>query len=298
MRGRVIQIGRYPVKSMQGEAPARVEVGPSGVVGDRVHAVVDVGSGKIASAKDPRAWAELFALRATYVAEPGVGEPFELTLPDGRRIRSDAASAEDELSQVFGRPVVLRPASHDAMPLYDLVWENTDIAPESAISGAQTGVTDTGDPVSTVPAAFQAPGTFQDVAPITLLTTAALASMKAVHPAGDWDVARFRPNFVIELDDEELDAAADGVPENEWGGVRLAVGTTVLEVTVPSPRCVMTTLAQPGLPRDRDILKTIARANRVEVSSWGGRWACLGAYASVVEPGIVSVGDEVRALGH
>jgi uncharacterized protein YcbX len=293
MRGRVAQIGRYAVKSMQGEVPGRVEVHTSGLVGDRVHAIVDVESGKIASAKDPRAWGSLFEMRAAYLGEPGVGAPLELTLADGRRVRSDAGDLDEQLSTVFGRSVRLSAASPEAMPLYDLVWENTDIAPEAAITGAQSGVTDEGDPISTVPAGFQAPGTFQDVAPITLLTTSALAAMKAQHPTGDWDVARFRPNFLIELDDES--AAAD-VPENGWSGRRLSVGSVVLEVTIPSPRCVMTTLAQPGLPRDRDILKTIARANRVEVSTWGGRWACLGAYAAVVEPGFVSVGDEVRLV--
>ena len=44
----------------------------------------------------------------------------------------------------------------------------------------------------------------------------------------------------------------------------------------------------------RDILKTIARSNRLDVATWGGRWACLGVYASVVQPGTVSVGDPVR----
>jgi uncharacterized protein YcbX len=292
MQGRVTQIGRYAVKSMQGETPARVEVGSSGVAGDRVHAIVDVETGKIASAKDPRAWSRLFEMRATYVDEPVVGAPLELTLPDGKRIRSDAPGVDGELSALFGRHVRLSAAGPDATPLYDLVWENTEIAPEAAITGAQTGVTDDGHPVSTVPAGFQAPGTFQDVAAITLMTTAALAAMKHAHPAGEWDVARFRPNFLIELDDTGVDAV--GVPENEWTGRSLSIGEVVLDVTVPSPRCVMTTLAQPGLPRDRDILKTIARSNRVEVATWGGRWACLGVYAAVVETGFVSVGDPVR----
>ena len=100
--------------------------------------MVDLDSGKIASAKDPRAWASLFDLRAAYVDAPGVGEPLELALPDGRRLRSCESDLDGELSRLFGRQVALRGASTDAMPLYDLVWENTDIAPESAISGAHT----------------------------------------------------------------------------------------------------------------------------------------------------------------
>jgi hypothetical protein len=54
----------------------------------------------------------------------------------------------------------------------------------------------------------------------------------------------------------------------------------------------MTTLAQDGLPADRDVLRTLARHNRQELL--GSTWTCLGAYASVVEGGRVSVGDTVR----
>ena len=69
----------------------------------------------------------------------------------------------------------------------------------------------------------------------------------------------------------------------------------VLEVSSPAPRCVMTTVAQPGLERDREILRTVARHNRQPFAGFGV-WACLGAYASVVEPGDVAVGDVARLL--
>jgi MOSC domain-containing protein len=55
---------------------------------------------------------------------------------------------------------------------------------------------------------------------------------------------------------------------------------------------VMTTLPQGDLPRDRQILRTVARENRLEFAGFG-IWACLGVYASVVEPGEVTVGDPV-----
>jgi MOSC domain-containing protein YiiM len=54
----------------------------------------------------------------------------------------------------------------------------------------------------------------------------------------------------------------------------------------------MTTLAQPGLPRDIGLLQTVARHNRVDIPGLG-QWACAGAYGRVLTPGPVQVGDPV-----
>jgi uncharacterized protein YcbX len=66
----------------------------------------------------------------------------------------------------------------------------------------------------------------------------------------------------------------------------------VVHVVLPVPRCVMTTLAQPGLPKDLGVLKTIARIGRKQVGPLG-QVACAGSYAEVVNPGLVSTGDAV-----
>ena len=87
----------------------------------------------------------------------------------------------------------------------------------------------------------------------------------------------------------------DGFIENGWVGRQVGVGEVVLEVTSPSPRCVIPTLGQEDLEQDRDILRTIARHNRVDVGGTG-LYACLGAYASVVRGGEVAVGDVVQVL--
>jgi uncharacterized protein YcbX len=67
----------------------------------------------------------------------------------------------------------------------------------------------------------------------------------------------------------------------------------VIHVVGPTPRCVMTTLAQPGLPRDPGVLKTIAIIGRKEIGPLG-QFACAGSYAEVVTPGVVRRGDPVR----
>jgi uncharacterized protein YcbX len=112
--------------------------------------------------------------------------------------------------------------------------------------------------------------------------------MRERYPEGDWSPARFRMNLLV-------DADLEGIPENEWVGRRLRVGSAELEVTAPAPRCVMTTLAQAGLPRDRAILRTVAEHNRREFGGFG-IWACLGVYANVVAPGQISCGDRLDLL--
>jgi hypothetical protein len=63
-------------------------------------------------------------------------------------------------------------------------------------------------------------------------------------------------------------------------------------VLIPTMRCIMTTLAQGDLPRDPDVLRTLTRHNRIEITGLG-TWSCVGAYAAVTAPGEVAIGDEV-----
>ena len=53
MPATVVEIRRYPVKSMGGESLQRVEIDRRGMVGDRAYAVVD-GEGRFAAGKDSR----------------------------------------------------------------------------------------------------------------------------------------------------------------------------------------------------------------------------------------------------
>ena len=58
----------------------------------------------------------------------------------------------------------------------------------------------------------------------------------------------------------------------------------------------MTTLAQPGLPRDNAVLQTLTRNNRIEIPGLG-TWSCLGAYAVVTGDGVAAVGDTWQVSG-
>jgi uncharacterized protein YcbX len=117
-----------------------------------------------------------------------------------------------------------------------------------------------------------------DDGPLHLVTTASLRHVSRAHGAVV-DPRRLRPNFVLETEGE-------GLVEDGWVGTRIALGDElVVEIVRPMPRCVMVDLAQAGLAADGRLLRTVTDLNQ----------ACLGVLATVVRPGTVSVGDEVRA---
>jgi MOSC domain-containing protein len=122
--------------------------------------------------------------------------------------------------------------------------------------------------------------TFSDCAMVHLLTTATLDRLRELHPQGRFEVRRFRPNIVAQLDSAEKSFA-----ENAWVGHTLAIGSAVrLHITGPCGRCVMTTLAQGDLSRDPAILRTAAQHNQVNV----------GVYAGVARGGAIRRGDSIR----
>jgi uncharacterized protein len=89
-----------------------------------------------------------------------------------------------------------------------------------------------------------------------------------------------------------VDTHAAGFVENHWVDRTLEIGAVRLRVTMPDPRCVMTTLAQGDLPKDIDILRTLVRHNTVPVGSFG-KLPCAGVYATITAGGIVRCGDQV-----
>jgi len=293
--GTVETVIRYPVKSMLGETlDAGTRIGGRGLTGDRIYALVDATDRLVASAKNPRKWGRLLTCHAALVDEPTAEQSSpmpaaRITLSDGTITRSDDDAVDDVLSRELGRPVRLI-GQPPAEAHYEDVWPDVDgVAPAEFI--AQTRVT-TDDPSETTSrfklALAAPPGTFFDVAPVHLLTTASLQRAGQLYESGRFAVARFRPNLVIRTPPGAVDFL-----ENEWVSRRLRIGDrVVLQVTLRVPRCVMTTLPQGDLPSDLGILRTLANHNRVEFGRLG-RWACLGVYGSVVQPGVVRPGDSV-----
>ena len=81
-------------------------------------------------------------------------------------------------------------------------------------------------------------GTFFDLAPIHVLTTATINQLRQLYPEGRFEVRRFRPNIVVRPEGHDAEFA-----ESNWVGRELHVGDdVVLAITGHCPRCVMTTL--------------------------------------------------------
>jgi uncharacterized protein YcbX len=281
--GSVAALYRFPVKSMLGERLDAVEVTDRGLAGDRAWAVVDRSDGLIATGKHPRKWSKLVELAAAYTDGPG--SPVEVTFPDGGSTRSDA-DIDAALSRFLGREVAMVNQAEEGQAIEE-VWPRIDgLAPPEVVESMSEGRLDQGEPVSDIPVASMAPpGTFFDLTTLSVMTTATLRRLTELEPDVDFDVQRYRPNVLVEV-------PGAWFAENEWSGSMLALGpATQARVDIPTMRCVMTTLARGDIARDRRSLQTIARHNRLEI--FGGRWACAGVYATVTEPGTVTVGDPV-----
>jgi uncharacterized protein YcbX len=264
--GTVVSMWRYPVKSMLGEELNSSYVTERGLIGDRTYALIDQETGKVASAKNPRKWGQLFDFRSVFMDQPQIVEnvpPIRITFPDGMHIFSDQDDIHHNLSKVLGREVRLMRASLEN-PSYEEYWPDLDGLAQ------REKVTDEGMPSQT----------FFDIAVIHLLTTSTIDRLRELYPEGRFEVRRFRPNIVIESASREKDFI-----ENLWIGKKISIGEDiVLRVTAPCTRCVMTTLPQGDLPKDLGILSTIAKYNHVNA----------GVYASVHSGGTIRRGDLVR----
>src|SRR5919109_2064698 len=253
--GKVVSIWRYPVKSMIGEELNSSCVTERGLIGDRVYAVIDQETGKVASAKNPVKWGKLFDFRAAFIDSLQTVEtipPVRITLPDGSQIFSNHGDIDRTLSKVLSREVSVMKASLEN-PSYEEYWPDIEGLAQREI------VTHEAMPRQT----------FFDVAVIHLLTTSTINRLRELYPEGRFEVRRFRPNIVV----ESTAYGEKDFIENSWIGRKLTISKDiVLRVTGPCTRCVMITLPQGDLPRDLGILSTVARYNKVNT----------GVYASVL----------------
>jgi uncharacterized protein len=277
MIGTVARLRRYPVKSMLGEDIEASDVTFTGLPGDRRVAVVSRITGKIASAKLPRLWRDLLTLSAAADDTAGDGA-VRITLPEGKVIWSTDADADEILSALLGEPVTLT-----ATPPPGAVLDRA--VPEAVL---RHGV-DAHVPAELMELGGGGPaGTFVDFAPVHLLTTSTLDRIAGLSPYRKAHPERYRPNLVIRT-------TGSGFTENDWLGRNVRIGDElILGVIARTPRCAVPTLAHGGLPRDAEALRVLARHNRVQPVEPADLEPCAGAYAEVLAPGRIRVGDPVR----
>jgi uncharacterized protein YcbX len=157
---RVVEIWRFPVKSMQGERLDSVEIDPGGLRGDRTHALFDADTGFGLTAR--RAPELLYG-----AASLGPDGALTITLPDGSVARDDTA-----LSDWLGRRVRLRQAADTGPRRYENLVDFED----------ETGRWEPFD---------GSPGAFHDSAQASV-------SLLSRETIGVWDPRRFRANLLLD----------------------------------------------------------------------------------------------------
>ncbi len=271
----VATLWRYPVKSMMGEELNGADITVGGLLGDRAYALVDIETGKVISAKNPKKWPNIFTYRAAFTAPLSNNsmQPIWINLPDGTVLRSDQRDVNDKLSQALGHQVTLQTQSPEDAKLEQFWPEHEGEANE----------------ISNEAVAGDAPkGTFFDYAALHLLTTSSIAAMQSHYPEGRFEVRRFRPNIIVETNGQQ------GFVENDWVGKTVKIGSSLrLQITDPCPRCVMPTLAQGDLPQDNGIFKHGIAHNKPMVPFAGKELPSVGVYARVLTPGWVKRGDAI-----
>jgi uncharacterized protein YcbX len=247
---KVSGLWRYPVKSMVGERQATLAFNDRGVDGDRRFGVLDLTSGTIVSAKHD---ARLLLARAMLA-----GVTLTIRLPTGETVLGSGPSVDQALSGWLGRPVRLVEVTSTGRATFEMPSDFEDDESERV--------------------RWEGPyGSFVDSGPVHVLTTSSIRAMVSERPDLQWELARFRPNVLIDGD-------GDSPVEQDWIGRRLTVGEVELQVVKPCNRCVMTTRPQPGgTERQLDILRHINAKHR----------SSLGVLASVTHGGQVETGQPV-----
>jgi uncharacterized protein YcbX len=129
-----------------------------------------------------------------------------------------------------------------------------------------------------VPVGHGSPG------PITLLGDGSLARLARELGLAALDSRRFKMSI-------ELEGVAEHA-EDGWEGAALRVGAAVLEVGGPVPRCALVTREPDTGARDLDTLRALLAYRRPMDTGE----APFGVYATVQEPGTVTLGDRVELV--
>lgn len=284
---RLAEIHRYPVKSMQGERLMQTTLSDLGIPGDRAWALRDEARGGLTGAKQLPA---LMGMRARFAREPdpSVRSP-EVHIDTGASsaVSSAAGDVDQVLSRALDHPVSLWPLlPAEQVDHYRRAppSDNTDV--EAALRALFGRTADEPLPdLSRFPEVLAThhtpPGTYFDAYPLLIMTRSSLRALATEAAAGgihaDFDQRRFRPNLVVDTDQQ-------GFVENAWVGRTLRVGEATVKVEMACPRCIMTTHGFDAVPRQPTVMRALVRHNDGN----------LGVYASIVRGGRIRAGDGVE----
>lgn len=279
--GKVSELWRYPVKSMEGSQVEESVIGKAGMQGDRYWAIRDDAIGELSTV---RKIPKLLKFKATYLEEPRSDKipPISIELPNGSSVNSTDDDINEKLSEAIGKPVSLWPLQ----PKTNLKHYRLKVPAGAAAMKKQFATKELPD-MSSVTwrmmmelAIFATPlGRYHDVYPLHLLTSSSLEKLKQLEPDGDFRVERFRPNLLIATPADPVDFT-----EFQWVDGKLHIGDVVLQVVSRTVRCSMPAQPQVTIKKDAKVLRTLEAHTQRH----------LGVNISVIKPGTIRVGDTVR----
>jgi len=255
---RVAWIHVAPVKGMAVVAPHQVELGLLGAPFDRSFALID----ETLRIVNGKRWGALCAIAASF--EPGL-DILTMTFGDGDSVSARVHGAEGVTALVHGRQAKARiiPGPWDRIlsarfgsPLRLVRF---DSPPDGLDRGGRQGT-------------------------VTLLSQASVDELSRV--AGQVvDPRRFRMLLGI---DGALPFEEDG-----WLGRTVRVGQAVISPVDLVGRCAVTTFNPTDGGRDLDTLRIL---NAWRPGSGSTERLPFGVWGSVLEPGVVRIGDPIEAL--
>jgi len=289
----VKELYRYPVKSMLGEALTEVRIGANGFAGDRAWALRN-SDGALTGKKYPA----LMSAAASFSAQPSIEEgsaAAQITLPDGTCLNTGDADVSARLSAWLSTDAQLWPlVSADNLDFFRRAVQE-DVTPEQLEQQFRAVFSRLPDEplpdMMSWPAEVleydSPPGTYFDAFPILLMSTTSLDTL-STRANNNFDIRRFRPNILVDglSGDPESGNSESGFPENAWVGRKLQIGSAVLSIEMPCPRCIMTTHPVAEVPKDPKIMRHLVTHNDGN----------LGVYARVIQAGTIRQGDTMELL--
>jgi uncharacterized protein len=218
----VSQLAIAPVKGMRLQCASEIQLGQSGISGDREFLVVGPDGKLLLTARTP-------ALQGIVPAWDRARNVLTLTFPDGKVVR--------------GTP-------EPAAPATTRTYDGREI-PGWTIKGPFTAALSDylGRPAQLFRRAPEHVGA--DDEPVTLMSEASLQALAPEFSGVAPDSRRFRMSITV--------AGTQAWAEHGWQGQELAIGEVVLRVIAPVPRCVITTRNPDSGATDARILHALAR---------------------------------------
>jgi uncharacterized protein len=255
----VLTVSRLSITPLRGAAlhhPDAIELGPHGVADDRRYLLLDEHGRLLDGTK----FGPIVQVRAELTHRDGL-EHLTVRLPSGEVVSDEVALDGPMRIEVYQRSFTVRAV----------------IGPWADALSAHAG-----RPLRLV-RSERLPDE-RDRNPVSIVSEASVSELARQGNDGrPVDARRFR--MLIQV------AGADRAhQEDEWIGHEVRIGETVVRVTRPDPRCVITTQDPDTGERDFPTLHVIRGYRGVRE----GKHLDFGVYAEVVAPGTVRVGDDVR----